>query len=635
MMRFIAVLVAASGLAAVAPAEFAVTIAPDQPIPHVYVDDVLVLEIASDRDVAAHVRVAISDAAGAEEPALDSDMPLRAQGIRWIPLENVALRRGRYIARVTIEAGGETSESAHPFCRIDRPASVQAPPVGATIDTPEPYAMLAMRDLPLHKVCFAANSPELATLVEAAVQSGLSPAIIVDLAVTPPEAVAGLLDTYAPRVAHWAVHPGDAPGALASAAAVFAGREPPVTFPWIADTPEALGALLSANAGHPVSTIVLRKDAPSPEDLAAFEHAAQAAGHERLPIHVLGRGIAGDGPDAAARLVRNLLVFASCGVAEADIDGALLFHERDVTEAYVFLSALARRLAGAVPIGVLDAPAPYRAVVFRIGDSWLIAAWSEGEAGNLTIPTGDATILEFADASNNPLDLPAVSDGAVSLALTPAPVYLRGEGGAVLAATARRMMQSAAADFAANKAYAALLPEQVADIFAIMRKATPPRIDRSQFLALLPMFPLLEAQWHSGNVPRDVAVPAMSALSDIIRHAAVIEQAFGEPFVQPLQDTLATCAEFQQDFLTRAEAPPETRARADWLLAEVTRLVGEAKHLNDTGRTIEANAVASLAKWRAHALNATLTYVAPASEDAPEAEAPAEGAAGEAGANGS
>ena len=398
---------------------------------------------------------------------------------------------------------------------------------------------------------------------------------------------------------------------------------------------EALGALLSANAGHPVSTIVLRKDAPSPEDLAAFEHAAQAAGHERLPIHVLGRGIAGDGPDAAARLVRNLLVFASCGVAEADIDGALLFHERDVTEAYVFLSALARRLAGAVPIGVLDAPAPYRAVVFRIGDSWLIAAWSEGEAGNLTIPTGDATILEFADASNNPLDPPAVSDGAVSLALTPAPVYLRGEGGAVLAATARRMMQSAAADFAANKAYAALLPEQVADIFAIMRKATPPRIDRSQFLALLPMFPLLEAQWHSGNVPRDVAVPAMSALSDIIRHAAVIEQAFGEPFVQPLQDTLATCAEFQQDFLTRAEAPPETRARADWLLAEVTRLVGEAKHLNDTGRTIEANAVASLAKWRAHALNATLTYVAPASEDAPEAEAPAEGAAGEAGANGS
>ena len=174
MMRFIAVLVAASGLAAVAPAEFAVTIAPDQPIPHVYVDDVLVLEIASDRDVAAHVRVAISDAAGAEEPALDSDMPLRAQGIRWIPLENVALRRGRYIARVTIEAGGETSESTHPFCRIDRPASVQAPPVGATIDTPEPYAMLAMRDLPLHKVCFAANSPELATLVEAVVQSGLS-----------------------------------------------------------------------------------------------------------------------------------------------------------------------------------------------------------------------------------------------------------------------------------------------------------------------------------------------------------------------------------------------------------------------------------------------------------------------------
>jgi len=212
MMRFIAVLVAASGLAAVAPAEFAVTIAPDQPIPHVYVDDVLVLEIASDRDVAAHVRVAISDAAGAEEPALDSDMPLRAQGIRWIPLENVALRRGRYIARVTIEAGGETSESTHPFCRIDRPASVQAPPVGATIDTPEPYAMLAMRDLPLHKVCFAANSPELATLVEAAVQGlgiTLQPDFIVEAALAAGRIETVLEDFPQPELGIYALLPGN------------------------------------------------------------------------------------------------------------------------------------------------------------------------------------------------------------------------------------------------------------------------------------------------------------------------------------------------------------------------------------------------------------------------------------------
>ncbi len=613
MMRFIAVAAAAAGMALGANAEFAVTIAPDQPIPHVYVDDVLVLEIASDRDVTARVRVVIVNQAGVEEAALDAEIPLRAQGIRWIPLENVALARGRYVARVAIEDGSETLESTHPFCRIDRPVSMQAPPVGATIDTPDPYALLAMRDLPLGKVCFRADNPSLDALVQAAADAGLGSAIFVDLAVTSADTAMNLPDKYASHVVHWGLQPGESFQVFEAIATAFAERNPPVPFSLVADTPEALGAMLRNGAGHSASSITLRSDAPSPEMLAAFTSAAQTAGYERLPLHVLGRGINGDGPGSAARLIRNLIVFASCGVAQADIDGTLLFHEREVAEAYVFLSALARRLVEAVPIGTLNVPAPYRALVFRIEDAWLVAAWSEGDDGDLAIPIGEATVLEYADASNNPLPLPEVSNGKVSLALTSNPVYLKGEGGTVMAVTARRMMQAAADAFARNEAYAALLPEQVAEIFEIMRKAEPPRIDRSQFLALLPMFPLLEAKWHTGIVPQEVAVPAMSALADLIRYAAVIEQASGEPFVQPLQDTLATCAEFQQDFLTRAEAPPETRERAAWLLAEVSRLVAEAKQLDRAGRTIEANAVASLAKYRAHALNATLTY-APAAE---------------------
>lgn len=632
MMRFSATFVVWVTFAAGGLAQIAVTIAPDQPVPHVYMDDVLVLELRSEQDVNAHVRVVIRDHTGAEENALDSAFPLKARGIRWVPLENVAQRRGRYLAQVTVEAAGETYESSHPFCRVDRPASMLPPPVGAMLDSPEPHALLAMRDLPLGKVGFSAANPGLEALIEAANGVGLDAAVTVDLAETPPEQAAALPAKYGSRVAHWGIAPGEALDAFETVAAAFVGREPLVPFSLVADTPEALGALLNAGAGGPASAITLRNDAPSAEELAAFDRAAQTAGYERLPLHVLGRGIAEDGPDAAAHLVRNLIVCASSGVVQADIDGHMLFHEQEVTEGYVFLSAMARRLAGAVPVGVLDAPAPLRTLVFRVDNAWLITAWSEGESGELTIPLGDATVLEFADASNNPLAPPEMTDGAVSLSLTSDPVYLLGEDGNIMAATARRMMQIAAEGFAANEAYAALLPEQVLDIFEIMRKAEPPRIERAQFLALLPMFPLLEAKWHTGMVSREVAVPALRALSEIIRHAAVIEQASGEPFVQPLPDTLATCAEFQQDFLTRAETPPETRERADWLLAEVTRLVAEAKQLDTIDRTIEANAIASLAKWRARSLNATLTFepapAPPAEEAAPEnddaAEQPAE-----------
>jgi len=621
MLRLFATLALLVSLAAGGMAQVAVTIAPDQPIPHVYVDDVLVLELRSEEDVDARVRVTIRDHTGAEETALETTLPLKAHGIRWVPLEEVAQQRGRYVAQVAVEASGEMHESSHPFCRIDRPASMLAPPVGAIIDRPEPYALLAMRDLPLGKVCFNAESAELDTLIEAANEVGLDAAVVVDLAESRPELAATLPEKYASRVAHWGIAPGEALDAFETVAAAFVDHDPLVPFSLIADTPEALATLLNAGAGGPASAITLRSDAPSPEDVEAFERTAQIAGYERLPLHVFGRGIAKDSPDAAAHLIRNLIVFASCGVVQADIDGNLLFRDQEVTEGYVFLSALARRLAGAAPIGSLDAPAPLRALVFRRDNAWLITAWSEGEGGDLTIPTGDATILEFADASNNPLPPPAVAEGAVALSLTSEPVYLMGEGGDILATTARRMMQITAEGFASNEAYGSLLPEQVREIFEVMRKAEPARIDRAQFLALLPMFPLLEAKWHTGTISQDVAVPAMRGLSEIIRHAAVIEQASGEPFVQPLPDTLAMCAEFQQDFLTRGETPPETRERADWLLAEVTRLVAEAKELDTIGRTIEANAVASLARWRARALNTTLTYTSPSAAAAGEAAA--------------
>ncbi|MEA3365972.1 MAG: hypothetical protein U9Q79_10070, partial [Candidatus Hydrogenedentes bacterium] len=432
MLRLFATLALSVSLAAGGAAQVAVTIAPDQPIPHVYVDDVLVLELRSEEDVDAHVRVTIRDHTGAEETALETTFPLKAHGIRWVPLEKVAQQRGRYVAQVTVEARGETHESSHPFCRVDRPASMLAPPVGAIIDRPEPYDLLAMRDLPLGKVCFNAESAELDTLIEAANEVGLDAAVVVDLAETPLEVAATLPEKYASRVAHWGIAPGEALDAFETVAAAFVGRDPVVPFSLIADTPEALATLLNAGAGGPASAITLRSDAPSPEDVEAFERAAQIAGYERLPLHVLGRGIAEDSPDAAAHLIRNLIVFASCGVVQADIDGNLLFRDQEVTKGYVFLSALARRLAGAAPIGSLDAPAPLRALVFRRDNAWLITAWSQGEAGDITIPTGDAGILEFADASNNPLPLPAVAEGTVALSLTSEPVYLMGEGGDIL-----------------------------------------------------------------------------------------------------------------------------------------------------------------------------------------------------------
>jgi hypothetical protein len=125
---------------------------------------------------------------------------------------------------------------------------------------------------------------------------------------------------------------------------------------------------------------------------------------------------------------------------------------------------------------------------------------------------------------------------------------------------------------------------------------------RADFLNLLQMFPYLETQWHAGPIPRSIAVPALARLARAARSLCVVEHERGEPFVEPLQSTLAACGQYQSRYLTGSAGPDDGHERPDWLLDEVSRLMGEAETLAGEGRSIEASAVGAVAEWRAQAL---------------------------------
>jgi hypothetical protein len=104
-------------------------------------------------------------------------------------------------------------------------------------------------------------------------------------------------------------------------------------------------------------------------------------------------------------------------------------------------------------------------------------------------------------------------------------------------------------------------------------------------------------------IQQALAVRLMAGMSRLARGLAVVEHEAGDAFLEPLQETLARCGEYQSLYLTSTGGAADARERGDWLLEEVNALTAEARQLAKRGRTIEADAVAAIAEWRARALS--------------------------------
>ena len=80
----------------------------------------------------------------------------------------------------------------------------------------------------------------------------------------------------------------------------------------------------------------------------------------------------------------------------------------------------------------------------------------------------------------------------------------------------------------------------------------------------------------------------------------VLEEAGGEPFLEPMDKTLAKSSDYVRSY--RQSAAGRTDPRADWLIREIGRLTGLARASGDSRRRIHGVALAAIAEWRARAL---------------------------------
>ncbi|HRK35042.1 MAG TPA: hypothetical protein PLJ47_10655 [Candidatus Hydrogenedentes bacterium] len=572
-----------------------VSIAPDQPVPYVYADDPVILQVKSSEDGKASGQVTIVSDSGTTVVVPLVDLPLRASGPHWMPLDSAPTSKGRYRAQVSLDAGGGAVSSELVFCRIERPNGEIASPVRVAVGSSDPGLLHAMRGIPFQRVTVGASTQN-----EHALTNGFKLTIAADVKTVNDAAVVGsLIDSAKDRIEGWRISLPDGGMPEADPAINVLRQSSGRTNIEMLLTPSAnVPELLAGGLGRAASTLVVRATDYDASDRLLLRSVTERAGYESYPLTV---GYALESDDADVSSMRQLLGGLGGGII-TEIDGEALYANGAFSDAYPMVSALVHRINGQTFSNDYGSPGSVRGKTFRNDDQWTLVLWTNNVASDHTILLGEATELAAFDAWNNPVPAPPLISQAMRVTVSKTPMYITGKGGALLSHNARNAARAEADLFLKDRWLQQDLSKEFSDVLRPIAESGFRRTDRVTFFALLRMFPVLEQKWHDGTMRRDVAVPAMAALARLVRNLCVLEQESGEPFIELLQETTARCAEYQSQYLTSTGGSNVKHERADWLLAEVARLTAEAKSLADAGLGIEAVGVASIAEWRARSL---------------------------------
>ena len=578
--------------------EIRLSVAPDQPVPYVYVDDPLILEILSDRDTTANISLEVTSDYGTQPVNLTLDpIVVRTRGTQWRAVEGIPPERGLYRIHARVEAEGAVRETEAAFCRVDRPVTGYVLPVCAATDSPDGRLLLAAKGISAPCVRLSAALSDFAQRMDEVTSAGFQVVVLLDASSA--DSAGALAKGLGDRVARWDVAAASPESLVTISKALRReGTKAPVAL--VVKNAQAVSTMLAAGVGQAINALVYRAE-PQASRLQEIRNAAQRAGYEGVTLHASIPKVDGRDASQGPRLCRQILSNLAGDVVQTEIDSGLIFDD-GFGPGYVYLAALAHQLKGTTHVGEMDLGNDVSALGFRRGPEWMLAMWTGEPSKDVSLRVENAAELALYDARNNPLPAPELKNGSITVALVQEPRFLVGKAGSVLTQTALNAVRKSASGILESEGLRGSLPSEVVGFVKKFSTLEPGGYNRLEFFSLLKSFPRIEEMWHTGAMSRSVAVPTLAALHRIARALCIIEQERGEAFVEPLQKTLGNCGQFQSLYLTSSAATPESRERPDQLLDMVGRLMAEAEHLNEEGRAIEACSVATLAEWRARSL---------------------------------
>ncbi len=575
-------------------------LAPDQPLNFVYTDDPLIVELRADNDINATLDVVLQQK-HLNTPYTTTCGPflLRAHGSHWCALEDAPSERGYYQVRLTLHAGEETHQQNKTFCRIDRVADTQTPWLCA--ENAHQRSLLALSAAAVRRVRIDLSSSTWQEDLQAALQAHLKLVLYLRPSTLPnPDAqIAELAQKHCDAIARWEIAPDGDIDTLTHTIELI--RKAGCTAPVALAVPDSatLAYLLENGAGKAVRTTILHSANATPQEIERTHHTAAHAGYESWRVLTPPAPQAQcDGPT----MVKNFLQQLAAGAAETSIDTNWIY-DGDVQETLVYLNAFAQRFDTPEYLGPPVDTEGIRAYLFRNSTHWFLAFWTTQQRQDIDLPIGDAQNILLTDAFNNPQTMPDSNEnGLLALQATPIPQYLTGVGGPLPGHAAGQQAKRIAQAFTQDSGIQKFFPAPLCTLVRGIAQRPPFTSDRALFFSLLRALPELEQQWHAGKLPKTVAVSGIAQLAQLLHALTSLEAAAGKPFLEPVQDTLAHCDEYQSLYLTGSVGRAHNYERGDWLVEEVRRLMERAQALQAANHLTEAAALAALAEWRARAL---------------------------------
>lgn len=546
-------MVAAAAVILCASAAFEARLAPLYPLPMVYDDEPLALEITASESTAAALRVIVTDPAGSKQVFDRNDLLVRAGAPRWLSIHIAGDTIGPFTAQVF---AGET-------------------PIGGPIE----FARVPRDAPPPNDLFFACAASVDERLAQALYYMGIRRVLVNTMEAGESE---GKFNAEGECVEIQVERGGTLRAESGGDSDLAAPAKAKVEFL----SPE-----------HDLATAALESDTlfiVSAGDLAQYRAKLEAAGIERPNlVRLLATG---DRMDAS--IVSELVLNAPLreGRDGVVLDG--LMDRPSFTSVLSAFRAASVRLRNARCVGETSVNKEVIAPLFCEGpDHWLLVL---AGSGPISLEITGAGIEGAWDAWNNPIGLADGGEGRVTVPLSAGLAYVRGTGGGRVREAAQAALRDEVEGLLALPEAKEMLAKDFATAISLMAGEADTEARRFTFFAALQRFPDIEERLYSGQLDTAKAIPFLAALARIVRAACALEQHVGAPFLEPVAETLARCKDYQTAYL--GNATTGDWPRGDWIHAESDRLMGEARALADDGFEIEAAGVAAIAEWRARAL---------------------------------
>ena len=626
------------------PAALEVTVAPDQPMPFVYSDDPLILEIYSDVDGEVSGSLEFNSIPGGEKTEVPVEpFHIHGESGYWYAVEKAPAARGYFNLNVNLACGAENLQKTFNYCRIDRPTLLQHLPVYAHCSGDNQTCVLpAVRSVGIGTIHFVAANEYLGALTDEVALLGLhfilslSPGELQQI----PEYVKPVIEGKCESILRFEVN---CSGVEAECGAALREAGCPASMSLVVtnanEFADAMGQVSNLPTRH-VSLVCAQW--PDAEEVRRIRFIAAQYGQEGSQIHVSCPNWYPRSDKDSPDFLHRFFQYRAANAAHVGLNASVLADDMGVQEMMAYLNGLALHFSGQSYVGDCLEAAGVETPLFRSGADWLVVIWAKKRGTEVSVPVDGAINLALYDAVGNTMDLDEPGKNGLVIEGGPVPLYLRGTGGAPLGRAAVNQLKAQTTHFLAQTELRGSLPQNIIELVQKIQAEPSSPASRLNFLELVRVLPWLEEQWHTRQMPKHVVVPAIMLLSDISKTMAVVEEDRGEVFLEPISDTLSRTEESQSLYLTGSAGTAKSRERGDWILSEVRRLVEEAEMLDACGRKIEAGAVAALAEVRGQCLKsaaqaevveeapglvpmpAPVPETPPAVEGEPEGEPPAE-----------